>query len=181
MKENINYVDLLLNRNFIAWFLSCNFPEAIDNTTDYSLSEIIQENCLIDKSFIDNVTGYYEGVFEESDGYIDNPKCIKYTLDTGDNFCIEFHPGDTIYYINNSQIGCTGPDYSIKKISFSQYIEYTNSRSDIEKFLLLPMLKVISTEKKAVFYLVKNIINQIDLQGCDIEIVCKCILENCLE
>lgn len=181
MKNNVNYMDLSSNSKFIMWFLSCNFPEAIDSETDYSLSEIIQENCVIDKKFIDDLTGYYEGVFEENDGYIDHPKCISFDLHTGERYCIEFHPGDTIYYINDMQIGCTGPDYSIKHILLSKFLQYTKDLSEIEKFYLLPMIKIIETEKKDALSLVKTIVNQFDLQGCNVDKVCECIVENCLE
>ena len=71
------------------------------------MTELIQEKCILDKDWIDNLTSYYDGVFDENDGYVDTPKAVAIKLSNGDEFCVEFHPGDTIYYINDVQIGCT--------------------------------------------------------------------------
>ena len=70
MKQIIEYVELLSNSNFIPWFLMTNFPEGIDNSKECSLTELIQEKCILDKDWIDNLTNYYDGVFDENDGYI---------------------------------------------------------------------------------------------------------------
>ena len=180
MKQIIEYSELLSNDNFVPWFLMINFPEGIDNFKDCSLFEIIQENCRIDRAWVDNLTGYYEGA-NENDGYVENPKAIKIKLSTGDNFYIEFHPGDTIYYINDSEIGCTGPSYVIRKLSLSQFFEHTKNIKDIEKIFLLPMLRISFAEKDEFANVIKSILSRVNLQGYSIEDVCTCILENCLE
>ena len=89
----------------------CNFPSGVTSNDD-ALIEIMSEKYedLIDHSFIDDLTGYYDGVFDESDGYIDNPNTIKMILSTGNELFIEFHPGDTIYYFGQEELGCTGPE-----------------------------------------------------------------------
>ena len=61
------------------------------------MTELIQEKCILDKDWIDNLTSYYDGVFDENDGYVDTPKAVVIKLSNGDEFCVEFHPGDTIY------------------------------------------------------------------------------------
>ena len=181
MKQIIEYVELLSNSNFIPWFLMTNFPEGIDNSKECSLSELIQEKCILDKDWIDNLTSYYDGVFDENDGYIDTPKAVVIKLSNGDEFCVEFHPGDTIYYINDIQIGCTGPSYMIRNISLAQFYEYTSNMNDSEKIFLLPMVKITLEEKDALAKVIKLILSTADLQGCSIEDVCTCILENNLE
>ncbi|MDE6053434.1 MAG: hypothetical protein K2G55_06690, partial [Lachnospiraceae bacterium] len=76
MKQIIEYSDLISNDNFMPWFFMTNFPEGIDKLKDCSLFEIIQENCILDETWVDNLTGYYEGVLDENDGYVENPKAI---------------------------------------------------------------------------------------------------------
>lgn len=158
-----------------------NFPEGIDNSKECSLMELIQETCIIDKEWIDNLTGYYDGVLDENDGYIDIPKAVVIKLSHGDEFCVEFHPGDTIYYINDRQIGCTGPSYMIRTISLARFYEYTSNMNDSEKIFLLPMVKIAFEEKEELTNVIKLILSTADLQGCSIEDVCTCILENSLE
>ncbi len=68
MKQMIGCAELLSNSNFMPWFLMTSFPEGIDNSKECSLMELIQETCIIDKEWIDNLTGYYDGVFGENDG-----------------------------------------------------------------------------------------------------------------
>lgn len=181
MRQIIDYSELLCNKSFAVWFLMINFPEGIDKSKDCSMAEIIEEKCTIDRNWIDDLTGYYDGIFDENDGYIENPKAIKLKLSTGDIFCVEFHPGDTIYYVNEDEIGCTGAEYSIKKISLSQFWEYTKNIGDAEKIFLLPMLRVCSDEKELLFKTAKSILHNVDLQECNVDDLCTCILENCLE
>ena len=114
------------------------------------MTELIQEKCILDKDWIDNLTSYYDGVFDENDGYVDTPKAVAIKLSNGDEFCVEFHPGDTIYYIN-------------------------------EKIFLLPMVKITLEEKDELAKVIKLILSTADLQGCSIEDVCTCVLENNLE
>lgn len=181
MKQIIRDVELLSNSNFIPWFLMTNFPEGIDNSKEISLVELIQEECILDKDWMDNLTGYYDGVLDENDGYIDIPKAVEIELSNGQEFCVEFHPGDTIYYMNNNRIGCTGPDYIIRKISLAQFFEYTSNMNDSKKIFLLPMVKIVFEEKDELANIIKLVLSTVDLQGCMIEDVCTCILENCLE
>ena len=148
MKYIIKSEELLANKNFIPWFLLTSFPEGINNTKEISLIELIQEEYIIDKEWIDWLTGYYDKVFDENDGYVDEPKAIEFKLSNGDVFSIEFHPGDTIYYLNDKQIGCTGPSYKIRNISLSKFHEFTNNMDDKYKVFLLPMVKIESTEEE---------------------------------
>ncbi len=181
MKQIIEYIELLSNSSFIPWFLMNNFPEGIDDFNECSLMELIQETCILDKEWIDKLTGYYDGVFDENDGYIDTPKAVVISLSSGDELCVEFHPGDTIYYINGNQIGCTGPSYMIRSISLTQFFEYTSNLNDNEKILLLPMVKITFGEKDELSNVINLVLSAVDMQGCDIEEVSACILENSLE
>ncbi len=181
MRQIIEYIELLSNSSFIPWFLMNNFPEGIDDSNECSLMELIQETCILDKEWIDKLTGYYDGVFDENDGYIDTPKAVVISLSNGDELCVEFHPGDTIYYINGNQIGCTGPSYMIRSISLTQFFEYTSNLNDSKKILLLPMVKITFEEKDELSNIINLVLSAVDMQGCSIEEVSACILENSLE
>ena len=59
------------NRNFWVGYMATSFPTALEEETDMSLTELMIENGMCDTSWWDNFTKYYDGVLEESDGYID--------------------------------------------------------------------------------------------------------------
>lgn len=181
MRQIINHLDLLHNQCFAVWFLMNNFPEGLEVYDDCSIAEMIAENCSIDKIWADELTGYYEGVFDQGDGYVMAPKTVKLNLAAGIPFFIEFHPGDTLYYIGRDMIGCTGPDYSIRKIELSQFAEYTKEMDDKEKIFMLPMLKASNDERESVTKLITVILDKFELQKCDPDKICECILENCID
>ena len=181
MRQIIDYLELLHNKYFGAWFLMNNFPEGINIFNDCSIAEMVEENCNIEKAWVDDLTGYYHGVFEENDGYVENPKTIMLRLSSETLFFVEFHPGDTIYYIDGKMIGCTGPEYSIRSISFPQFIEYTKKMGNKEKIFLLPMVKAQKSEKALMSNALKSILSEFDLQKCKLDDLCNCIIENCIE
>lgn len=181
MKQNINFNELLSNKNFIPWFLMNNFPEGINKTTDSTLSELIQENFDIETSWVNQLTGYYDEVFEESDGYIENPKSVELKLNEKQKFSVEFHPGDTLYYLDEIQIGSTGPSYTIRTIPFKIFLDCTNNIILNEKLLLLPMIKIKQTEKNDFKMLIKSLLLSVSFQESLIDAVIDCILENCME
>lgn len=76
---------------------------------------------------------------------------------------------------------CTGSSYMIRNISLAQFYEYTSNMNDSEKIFLLPMVKITLEEKDELAKVIKLILSTADLQGCSIEDVCTCVLENNLE
>ena len=78
-------------------------------------------------------------------------------------------------------LGCTGPDYSIRKIEFLQFAEYTKEMGDEEKIFMLPMLKAQNDERESVTKLIASILDKFELQKCDPDKICECILENCID
>lgn len=181
MRQMIEISELLSNDNFLTWFLMMNFPEGIDPSRDCTLFEMMQEEYTVDETWADDLTGYCEGVLDESDGYIEDPKAIMLRLSTGDYFCMEFHPGDTLYYINDNEIGCTGPSYEIRKLSLPQFYAYTRDLGDLETLFLLPMLRITDTEKEELTKMIQSILGRADFTQYPINDVCTCIVENCLE
>ena len=59
------------NRDFWVGYMATSFPTAWEEETDMSLTELMIENGMCDTGWWDNFTKYYDGVLEESDGYID--------------------------------------------------------------------------------------------------------------
>ena len=107
------------------WFIMNCFPKGLDEENDMSIYDVIEENYSFDMDCFNKFTNYYDGVFEENDGYVDNPNSIIVQLNNHNELIIEFHPGDVIFFMNNIKIGCTGPDYSIGVIPIDEYIELT--------------------------------------------------------
>lgn len=172
---------LLANPHFVRWFLMMNFPEGMDAAEGCSLFELMEEKCTLDTAFIDHLTGYYEGVFEENDGYVDSPKRVVLPLAAGDELCVAFHPGDTVYFINGSKIGCTGPHYEIRKLPLSEFLVYTAQMQDREKLFLLPMVKITAGEREVMTQIIQSVLCSFQLQECSTKQIGACILENCLE
>lgn len=147
------------NRNFWVGFIATSFPTALGEETDISLTELMIENGMCDTSWWDNFTKYYDGVLEESDGYVDEPETIICELVPTQILKIEFHPGDTVYYINDKQIACTGGHYNIQVIPFKELL---NSIKDRQIFLLLLPLAVIdSLDKDEATQIISNVLQGI--------------------
>ena len=131
------------NKKFWTGFVTTSFPTALDEETDLSLPKIIEENKAADINWWSNFTKYYDGVLEEADGYIDEPETFICNLTSTQTLKIQFHPGDTVYYINDRQIACTGGEYHIQIFPLRDLLDYVKSESDNQIFLLLLPLTVI--------------------------------------
>lgn len=62
-------------KDFFVWFIMNCFPKGIDEENDMSMYEVI-ENYSFDTNWVNKLTNYYDGVFEENDGYVDNPNSL---------------------------------------------------------------------------------------------------------
>lgn len=136
----------LTNKKFWTGFVASSFPTALDEKTDMSLSEIIDENDAADISWWNSFTKYYDGVLEETDGYIDEPETLICVLKSNQTLKIEFHPGDIVYYINDKQIGCTGGEYHIQIFPVTDLLNFVKDKNDYRIFLLLLPLTVIENK-----------------------------------
>ena len=181
MRNYIDYNILLSNKSFLLWFVMCNFPAGVSPDDD-AMGDIMYENYedVIDKDYIDKLTGYYDGIFDESDGYLDSPKTIKLILSTKEELFVEFHAGDTVYYLGESKLGCTGPEYSIQKIALDSFFKLTKDLSNPEKLLLLPMVKIVNVEIESFSDIVRSILTDIKYIDEDFDNICSCIVDNCL-
>jgi len=150
------------NKNFWRGFISTSFPTALSEKTDLSLTEMIEENGLADYKWWENFTGYYNGIFDKTDGYIDEPQTFIYNLTPTHSLKIEFHPGDTIYFINNKQIACTGPHYHIQIFSFTDLLEYIEDKKDNRLFLLLlPLTYVRKHDTEMAIKIIGNVLSEL--------------------
>lgn len=128
------------NRNFWVGFLATSFLNSVDEETDLSLTDMMTADGMDDASWWRTFTKYEDGVMEESDGYLEDPEALVCDLPPAQTLKIEFHPGDTVYYINDKRIACTGPHPVIQVIPFKELLKY---KEDRQIFLLLLPLAVI--------------------------------------
>lgn len=135
------------NKNFWRGFIATSFPIAFDEITDLSLTEIMEENDLADCQWWNDFTGYYDGILEETDGYLEHPKTFCEQLTPSKCLKVEFHPSDTVYLINQKEIACTGAHYHIQIFSFTELLECVENRNDDTLFLLLlPLVYIKKSE-----------------------------------
>ena len=137
------------NKRFWTCFFLAEWRNAYDKQADKSAADMIEENCSELSDYYEwwrEFTGYREDIFEISDGYSEEPTTLLAELDGKNILKIEFHPGDTVYSLNHTEIGCTGPHY-VK----SQPLPYDDVAKllDIPRgkelfFLLLPMARLDS-------------------------------------
>lgn len=170
------------NKEFWTSFIMVSFPTSLDKDTDMSLSELVEENETINADdWWSEFTKYYDGVFEENDGYIDEPETLIYNLTDTQTLKIEFHPGDIVYYINDRQIACTGPEYNIQIFPFRDLLSYMKLRKDNRIFLLLLPLTVISKQdaKYATKIIAKALSDIFNKRLCNL--FAKCIVYGLIE
>lgn len=147
------------NRDFWVGYMATSFPTALEEETDMSLTELMTENGMCDTSWWDHFTKYCDGVLEKSDGYADQPETLICELSSTQTLKIEFHPGDTVYFINDKQIACTGGHYNIQVIPFKELL---TSMIDKQMFLLLLPLAVIdNSDKDEAAQIISNVLQEI--------------------
>lgn len=183
MRKIIEFSEVQNKKDFWIYFLMSNFPESLDIESDETICDIISEKYNISSKWIDSFTGYYEGVFEEKDGYIDNPNTIKIQLDELNYWYIEMHPSDTIYFLNNIEIGCTGAEYFIRNIYWDDLKKYIHNLTNKEKILLLPMVIINKKQREELFEIIYITLNELQLgiEKEDLIRICYGIIENCLD
>lgn len=181
--EFMNRIDIKLfenSKNLLLWFITVNFPEGYDAEQDISLVEFMEENYEFDDDEINTVTQYYDAVFDENDGYVDEPNVIAINLSNGKELSVAFHPGDIEYYIDDEMIGCTGPHYIIRKIPYEEYKRMVSELSSLEKLFVLPMVCVTDEHVDMIQEEIALILSDVQIE--DIEnTICSFILANSIE
>lgn len=161
MRKFINYESIQDEPNFWLWFLAMHFLDSWNKQTDQTLFELLWDSYEINEEWCNQFTGYYEGIFEENDGYSDNPTSLQLELSNGVLYVIEFHPGESVFYFGGEEIGCIGPHTKIQKIAWKDFAEYTKLLDNRQKILLLPILAITSREQNELEQLVVNGLNSL--------------------
>jgi len=154
------------NKFFWIYFLGTNFPSAFDEDSDTDLSDFIADEYEYNEAWINEFTQYSEEIFNENDGYVDNPNTVEIQL-KNHSFKIEFHPGDTVYFLDGEEIGCTGPHFILRKISVQTFDSLIDSVEDSRiPLLILPMLALDDNKQdiSAVRKIIQNALNCIDIK-----------------
>lgn len=154
------------SKSFWIYFLGTNFPNAFDEDSDTDLSEFIYDEYEYDEEWINNFTQYSEDIFYKNDGYVDNPNTVEISL-KNHIFRIEFHAGDTVYFLDGKEIGCTGPHFILRKISVQTFDSLLDGIEDKRiPLMILPMLALTEEEQDimAVRKIIQSGLNCIDIK-----------------
>ena len=135
------------NKRFWTCFFLAEWRNAYNEQEDLSVADVIEANCpelSDDYEWWHDFTGYRDDIFETSDGYLEEPTTLFAALDKEHTLTIEFHPGDTVYFINDTEIGCTGPHdaqyHPLPYDAIEKLLEVPHGEELF--FLLLPMTKL---------------------------------------
>ena len=144
-KINIEEIDHL---NFWINYFGCCYPNGYDEEEDISVSELMEELYTENAGkWWEKFTGYYEGICDESDGYLDDPTTLEEALTTDKILKIEFHPGDILYFINDDQVGSTGPHWELQAIPYKEVEQLLSLQNGRQLFLLLLPLAFMEAEE----------------------------------
>lgn len=147
----------LANIKFWNFYFHKNYGHTYDKESGMTVYEMVEETMLFDEEWVDNFTQYCDGVLEECDGYIENPTTLMAALSENEVLKIEFHPGNTIFFINEKEIGCTGPHYGAHHVPYTEVENLLNCANGEVLFLLL--LPIVLIEGKYIENALKTIIS----------------------
>lgn len=148
MRKFVEFNNVVNNEVFWKFFMVVNFPDGSDEEEEMTVWEVMEEQGYLYysddtcKKWEEEFTQSFDGVFEEYDGCVENPTTIEIKLKKDTSLFIEFHPGVIIYFLNDNELGETGPHSDVRKISWSEFCEYTTDLDDRQAFLLLPMVYI---------------------------------------
>ena len=136
--------------NLYFWvnYFGCSYPNAYDEEEEVSASDIMQEMLTEEGGrWWAQFPGFYDGILEQNDGYLDEPATLEVMMAQDKYAKIEFHPGDTLYYINGEKIGSTGPHWEIRKIPYEEVRQLLALENGCQLYLLFLPLAVIRPEE----------------------------------
>ena len=149
------------------------------NIEDLSVEEIVSQ--FADMEWWDDFTGYDEEVFEENDGYLEEPMSVEVILDGNRTLKVEFHPGDILYYINGESVGSTGPHWKLQVFDFAEIAQFlTKENGEIVFGLLLPLARIsandVSEAEKRIEVMLEKMF---DISVC--EDIVRCLVNQLIE
>ena len=139
------------NKPFWRGYFLIGYGEAYCEELDMSIwdmeEEIIRDG---DLEYWNEFTGWYEGIIEESDGYLDEPAYFETYIDAMNRTLkIEFHPGETVYFLDGEEVGCIGPHsvtrHPLSFIAMKSILD--GAYGDILFFLLFPMVELAEEDR----------------------------------
>lgn len=169
-----DFVDtkILTNPDFWFCYLVSSFGQIGEPFAPEFLSNIFNINEENTIEWWNNFTGYYEGIFDETDGQVENPNTISIEFQNQVNLVIEFHAGDTYYYLENSitkefvNLGTIGGHWILPMlrwneiVSLSQNVKSDSSIRNYSNLIMLLMLPCIWLTKDEDFEEVKKVLAQ---------------------
>ena len=165
------------NLSFWINYFGCSYLNLYDEEEEASVSELMEELCTEAVcEWWEKFTGWYDGVLDESDGYLDDPAFLEAPLTQGRTLKIEFHPGDTLYYVNGEEIGSTGPHWKLGTVPYKELEKLLPLEQGWQLFLLLlPLASLERKEAPAAQQVIK--VQMMHCFGADLcESVSKCIV-----
>lgn len=133
------------NQEFWSFYFHVNFPNGYDEETEMTMGEMVEEIIPINIEWVNSFTQYYDGVFDERDGYLDDPTTLKASLNCTEVLKIEFHPGDVIFFIDEKEIGCTGPHHITQSYPYKKLEQLLDDSKGALLFLLLLPMAIVET------------------------------------
>ncbi|MCI8649238.1 MAG: immunity protein 19 [Anaerotruncus sp.] len=145
MEQHLTLADVpFSNRNFWEYFFGSSYPNAYDETSDTCVIDLLGEPSAELVAWADELTQYHDGILEECDGYLEHPSTLETMLPDGQQFKIEFHPGDILFFLDGTEIGCTGPHWELQKIPYT-YLK-TLLPNEPLFLLLLPLVQLTAVD-----------------------------------
>lgn len=170
------------NLPFWISYFGCSYLNLYDEAEDISVSELMERLCTEEVcEWWKKFTGWYDGVLDESDGYLDAPVFLETPLPRNRTLRIEFHPGDTLYFIDGVEIGSTGPHWKLRTVPYRDLEELLPLEHGGQLFLLLlPLASLLGEELAACQQEIKaRMMRYFREDLC--ESVSKCIVSGLLE
>jgi hypothetical protein len=117
--------DVLADRRFWA-SLYCGAITQVEESPEpaavCSLLEVDERDA---EGWDHEFTGWYPGIFDESDGYSDDPATIQLALANGVQLRVEFHPGDQYWFLRGedtaeAMLANIGPHYALPGLRWQE-------------------------------------------------------------
>lgn len=177
--KKIEFESVRNNRYFWLYYISTAFPNAYDEETEVSLSELIYEE--YDTHDAQEWSNNFVQYIDEDMEYIDTPNTIELSLN-GNNFRTEFQPFETVYYLNDKEIGNTGGHFKLHTLSWKNFNNMITGADDMLILLMiLPMLALEESEISQVRKIIRDGISLLDFRSEHIEKITDMIISGLLK
>jgi hypothetical protein len=110
-----------------------------------SLLEVDEQDAL---EWDHEFTGWYPGIFDESDGYSDDPATVRLDLANNVQLRVEFHPGDEYWFLRGpdaaqAMLANIGPHWALPGLRWQEAVaigDATPENGWVAALLLLPVV-----------------------------------------